>query len=95
MRAFSRTVLAASLASAMLAGCTTPYPNGSPIVGANLDANTAPRGSAEFCETYARQTAANTYEESRDTDDGSGYEAFRAKRVGSTAFRRCLAGRTG
>ncbi|MBC8131199.1 MAG: hypothetical protein H7Y08_12860 [Rhizobiaceae bacterium] len=86
----------ATLSAASLAGCTTPYPNGTPIAGATLDANRAPRGSAAFCETYARQSAGNAYETSSDdsTFGRNFIEAQRARAAGQRAYDRCLAGRT-
>ena len=91
-------VLLPLLATLLLAGCNTPYPNGSPIYGARVSGNPAPRGSDAFCRNYARQTAGNQYEGNRDSDDSFGsnmFEAQRAKRAGDQAYARCRAGRTG
>ncbi|MCQ8781816.1 hypothetical protein [Mangrovibrevibacter kandeliae] len=87
--------LTGGLAAPAFAQPVTPYPNQSPITGARIGANDAPRGSVEFCRTYARQTAANAYEDriSRD-EDGFGVRAFneqQASRDGNDAFERCLA----
>jgi hypothetical protein len=83
------------LAALLLAGCTTPYPNGSPIYGARVSGNPEPRGSDAFCRNYARQTAGNQYEGNRDEDGGNFFEAERARRAGDRAYERCRAGRTG
>lgn len=91
-------VLALILAALLPAGCTTPYPDGTPIHGATVDANRAPRGSERFCRTYARQTAANAFEANRDSADRLGVdliEAQRARDEGVRAYARCRAGRTG
>lgn len=87
---------------ALLAGCTntvpdgTRYPSASPIYGARVSANPAPRGSEAFCRNYARQTAGNQYEGSRDSGDsiGSNLMARRqAEMAGERAYQRCLSGR--
>ena len=83
-----------------IAGCNTqtPYPNLSPIAGAQVSANPNPPGSEAFCRQYARQTAANQYENLVDRgEDGFGVRALNrqsASRNGERAYRRCLAGRT-
>lgn len=85
------------LAAAMLAGCTTPYPNGAPFYGAEVSGNAHPRGSEGFCRTYARQTAGNAYEGNRDSEDGFGRDLFtaeQARQAGERAYARCRAGRT-
>lgn len=94
----SALLLVAVLAG--VAGCNsaTPYPNGSPIVGARVSANENPRGSDAFCRQYARQTAGNSYENRIDRgEDGFGVRALTRQRAldqGEAAYRRCRAGRT-
>ena len=83
-----------------LAGCqeTTPYPNPSPIYGARVSANQHRPGTPEFCRTYARQTAGNTYVNNRDSGEGIGYDLIqrqRAREDGRRSYARCLQGRTG
>lgn len=85
---------------ASLAGCTgtTPYPTPNPIYGAAVSANPYPPGSPQFCRTYARQTAGNSYENKIDRQDDSYGESFlyaqQARRQGQDAYRRCLARHT-
>jgi hypothetical protein len=91
-------ILLPLLAAAVLAGCNTPYPNGSPIVGAEVSANPNRRGSEAFCRDYARQTAGNRYESDRDSGDSFGSNAMarqQALRAGDAAYERCRRGRTG
>ncbi|TFF21728.1 hypothetical protein E3C22_13640 [Jiella endophytica] len=90
-------ILAATLAAlAGLAACTggTPYPNGSPFVGARVSANPYQPGTPDYCREYARQTAANTYENRIDRgEDGFGVQALTrhsAERSGDRAYQRCL-----
>ncbi|MBP0617645.1 hypothetical protein [Jiella mangrovi] len=89
----------ALLALSALAACTasTPYPNNTPIVGARVSANPYRPGTPEFCRQYARQTAANAYENRVDRgEDGFGVRALTrqsAERSGDRAYRRCLTGR--
>ncbi|WP_156386819.1 hypothetical protein [Aureimonas sp. Leaf454] len=90
--------MAAVVLVAALAGCTSPYPNGTPIAGAEVGANPYRRGTPEFCDQYARQTAANDYETARDSEDSIGSNLISAQQArvrGDAAYRRCLAGRTG
>ena len=95
MRRFTPLLLIVSLA-----GCTsdgaTRFPNTSPIYGARVSANPAPRGSEAFCRNYARQTAGNQFEGNRDSRDGIGSNLFarrQAELAGERAYRRCLSGR--
>ena len=87
------------LALSGLAACnaSAPYPNGSPFVGANVSANPYRQGTPEFCRRYARQTAANSYENRIDRgEDGFGVRALTrqsAARNGNRAYRRCLSRR--
>lgn len=60
---------------------------------ADISANTAPRGSPEFCRRYADQTATNVYASNRDIGADGGAEQ-QASISGEVAYRRCLAGRT-
>lgn len=88
-----RIVFALSAALA-LAACTTQNPNAAPMVGsADIGANTAPRGTPEFCRRYAAQTATNTYGTNSDVGADSGAEQ-QSRISGDAAYRRCLAGRT-
>ncbi|WP_102961065.1 hypothetical protein [Mangrovicella endophytica] len=85
---------------ALLAGCnTTPYPNGTPIRGADLSANRHAGSRDDFCRNYARQTAANDYENRVDRgEDGFGERAIhrnQALRQGDRAYQRCIEGRRG
>lgn len=79
-----------------LAGCNgaTPYPLESPIAGARVSANPYQPGTPEFCRQYARQTAANAYENRIDRgEDGFGVRALTevdARRDGARAYERCL-----
>jgi hypothetical protein len=82
---------------AVLAGCNSPYPNGTPIAGAEVGANPYRRGTPAFCDQYGRQTAANDYETARDSEDSIGANLISAQQArvrGEAAYRRCLAGRT-
>ncbi|BDA87136.1 hypothetical protein Sa4125_46780 [Aureimonas sp. SA4125] len=94
--------LAPLLVLSLLAGCTsggtdgTRYPSASPIYGARVSANPEARGSEAFCRTYARQTAGNQYEGSRDSGEGFSSNAAarrQAELAGERAYRRCLSGR--
>lgn len=88
----TKLILGVAFASA-LAGCTTQDPNAASMVGrADISANTAPRGTPEFCKRYAEQTASNTYGTSSDLGADSGAEA-QARISGGNAYERCLAGR--
>ncbi|MBO0904352.1 hypothetical protein [Jiella sonneratiae] len=90
------TLALAALLTAGLSACNagTPYPNGSPFVGARVSANPYRPGTPEFCRRYARQTAANSYENNVDRgEDGFGVRALTrqsAERDGARAYRRCL-----
>ncbi|MEN3792738.1 hypothetical protein [Fulvimarina sp. MAC3] len=80
----------------MLAGCNTatPYPIANPIHGARVSANPYQPGTPEFCRQYARQTAANEYENRVDrSEDSYGARALTeidARRDGARAYERCL-----
>ncbi|UIJ71478.1 hypothetical protein [Aurantimonas sp. HBX-1] len=84
-----------------LAGCNTgtPYPNLSPIAGAQVSANPNPRGSEAYCRQYARQTAANQYENLVDRgEDEFGARALKRQSAladGDRAYQRCLTRGTG
>ncbi|ORE94756.1 hypothetical protein [Aurantimonas sp. 22II-16-19i] len=87
------------LAVSGLAACnaSAPYPNGSPFAEARVSANPYRAGTPEFCRQYARQSAANSYENRIDRgEDGFGVRALTrqsAERSGDRAYRRCLARR--
>jgi hypothetical protein len=81
----------------LLAGCTaaTPYiGTDAPLV--DRGPNTAPRGSEEFCRTYAAQTTVNRIEMSRNGNGGgpNGFDRHLAGLEGERAFERCRSGRT-
>ena len=86
--------IAALAALLALAGCTSMDPNAAPMVGsADISANTAQRGTPEFCRRYAAQTATSVY--GTDSDVGADSGAEQQSRIsGDAAYRRCLAGRT-
>jgi hypothetical protein len=93
VRLFRFGALTASAALLAAAGCTSVTPQ-APAVGAGtIEANTARRGTPEFCRRYADQTFANTYQSNNDTSgpDAAGQQAASS---GDAAYRRCLAGRT-
>ncbi|MBO0661778.1 hypothetical protein LQ948_04265 [Jiella sp. MQZ9-1] len=87
------------LSLAGFAACTgpAPYPNGSPFQGGTISPNRYTPGSPRFCREYARQTAANSYENRVDRgEDGFGARVLKQQfsaRAGDRAYRRCMAGR--
>lgn len=58
-------------------------------------ANTAPRGTREFCRIYGQQTADNRYRSSSGVNgrEPSGVDIPRAEREGERAAARCMTGR--
>jgi hypothetical protein len=80
-----RRLLILSAACLALAGCNS-IPS---------SANTAPRGSASFCEQYGRQTTANRVMDSGSNGHGpSGFDRTLARSAGERARDRCLGPRT-
>ncbi|KAB0681914.1 hypothetical protein [Aureimonas leprariae] len=65
-------------------------------VHVNRGPNTAPRGSEEFCRTYAQQTAVSRIEAARNGNGGgaNGFDRLRAEQEGDRAYERCRSGRT-
>lgn len=91
-----RILVPVLIAALPLAACnaSAPYPNGTPFASARVSANPYRPGTPQFCRQYARQTAANTYENRIDrSEDGFGVRALTqqsAARDGDRAYRRCL-----
>ncbi|KAB0675666.1 hypothetical protein [Aureimonas leprariae] len=85
--------LAGSIALLAAAGCTAVSPNAPTYGVGTIGANTARRGSPEFCRRYAEQTYTNSFETNSDFQVAAGAEAP-ARADGDAALKRCLAGRT-
>lgn len=75
------------------AGCTAVSPNAPTYGFGTVNANTARRGSPEFCRRYAEQTYINSFETASDFQVAAGAEGP-ARASGDAAYRRCLSGRT-
>lgn len=93
MRTAHFTTVAGAVALLAMAGCTAVSPNAPTYGVGTIDANTARRGSPEFCRRYAEQTYVNSFETNSDFQIAAGAEAP-ARADGDAAYRRCLAGRT-
>ena len=86
------TLVGAALLSAV-AGCTAVSPNAPTYGVGTINANTARRGSPEFCRRYAEQTYTNSFETNSDFQNAAGAQEP-ARADGEAALKRCLAGRT-
>lgn len=74
-----------------LAGCAATAPQ-APLEGiGHTGANTAKRGTPEFCRYYAGQAFTEKY---RQTANTSQPDTASARASGNDAYSRCLAGRT-
>jgi hypothetical protein len=90
---------AMALALVALGGCSAvagdaPRVPHAPFPGATISANRAAPGSEAFCQQFASQSAANRYEDERDTDSGSGFARAIGEAEGRRAYQGCKAGDT-
>ncbi|BDA84758.1 hypothetical protein Sa4125_23000 [Aureimonas sp. SA4125] len=91
---------ASALALLALGGCVapsgdTPRVPHTPFAGASISANRETPGSEEFCRQFALQSAADRFEQHRDSHSGSGFARALGEAEGERAFIRCRTGNTG
>ena len=99
----SPVVLASVLLSALaLSGCVSDVPRSRyagddiGLIQPSYRNPVVSRGSPDFCDSYADQTARNSYENVYDNEDGLGVDLLnqnRARHSGDRAYARCRRGR--
>ncbi len=91
MRSIRPMTIALLFGTIVFAGCTADAPH-APLDGIGYTAaNTAKRGTPEFCRRYAGQSFTEKYRQSANTAMPG---TVAARISGDDAYRRCLAGRT-